>query len=159
MRTLFVAVLALTSCLAFAPTARAQEQAPAANPPKPAEDVLFQPLRLHVDSSLMPWVAAFTERDHPELERASLLAAEDSGSRSGQVQAEGDYTFFGRDFTLLVTQVRSGAWQGLPTWMTELVFHFAKPQDRKKTESTLVVGALGASSAPSAATFSYRLTW
>ena len=159
MRTPFVAVVTIASCLAFAPCAYAQADVAPADPPKPASDVLFQPLRLQVDSSLVPWVGAFMERDHPELERASLLAAEDSGSHSGQVQAEGDYTFFGRDFTLLVTQFRSGGWQGLPTWMSELVVHFAKPPDRKKAESTLVVGALGASSVPAATTFSYRLAW
>ena len=144
---------------AFAPCAYAQADLAPADPPKPASDVLFQPLRLQVDSSLVPWVGAFMEEDHPELERASLLAAEDSGSHSGQVQAEGDYTFFGRDFTLLVTQFRSGGWQGLPYLDVGARRSLRKATGRKKAESTLVVGALGASSVPAATTFSYRLAW
>jgi hypothetical protein len=138
----------------------AQSQAaPAPATAKPDSSLLFQPLRLTVDSTLMPWVAAFEEKDHPELGRLSLAAAEDAGSRSGQAQAQGDYSLFGRDFTLLVTQLPAGAWNGLPLWMSELVFHFAKPADRKRTESTFVVGVVGRSNVPAAPLFSYRLAW
>jgi hypothetical protein len=135
------------------------EPAPPSATTKPDSSLLFQPLRLNVDSKLMPWVAAFQEKDHPELERASLAAAEDAGSRSGQALAQGDFTLFGRGFTLLVTQFASGAWNGLPLWMNELVFHFAKPADRKRTESTFVVGVVGKSNVPAAPIFSYRLAW
>jgi hypothetical protein len=135
------------------------EEGPSSATAKPDSSLLFQPLRLTVDSKLAPWVATFYEKDHAELERAAVAAAEDAGSRSGQVQAQGDFTLFGRDFTLLVTQFPSGAWNGLPLWMNELVFHFAKPADRKRTESTFVVGVVGKSNAPAAPLFSYRLAW
>jgi hypothetical protein len=126
---------------------------------KADESLLFKPLRLHVDSTIEPWVSAFYEKDHPELARLSLAAAEDAGSRSGQTQAEGEFTLFGRDLTLLVTQLPSGAWNGLPLWMNELLFHFARPADRKGGESTFVVGVVGKSNVPAAPLFSYRLSW
>jgi hypothetical protein len=126
---------------------------------KPASPLLFQPLRLDVDVKLAPWVAAFDEKEHAQPGSLSLLAAEDGGSRSGQTQGQGDYTLFGRDLTLQVTQFAAGAWNGLPLWMTELVFHIARPADRKRTESTFVVGVVGRSNVPAAPLFSYRLSW
>jgi hypothetical protein len=151
---LATAIAATSPCLAQTQDA----PAPAEGTTKP-DDLLFKPLRLKVDPSLAPWVAAFQEKDHPEVEGAALAAAEDSGSRSGQTQAAGDFTLFGRDLTLLITQFAGGAWNGMPLWMNELVVHFARPRDRKGSESTFVVGVIGKSSAPAAPVFSYRLAW
>jgi hypothetical protein len=159
MRRCVSAAVLATAIAATSPCLAQTKAPPAEDTPKPDASLLFKPLRLKVDPSLAPWVAAFQEKDHPEVEGVALQAAEDSGSRSGQTQAAGDFTLFGRDLTLLISQFAGGAWNGLPLWMNELAIHFAKPKDRKSTESTFVVGVIGKSNAPAAPVFSYRLAW
>jgi hypothetical protein len=156
VRVLFVTALVAFG-LAYAPLSYADGAARSLDPPP--SSIRLPPLRLHLDSGLLPWVAAFTERDHPEIGRALLIAAEDSGSRSGQVQAQGDYRLFGRDFTLLITRFPAASYQGLPLWMSELAVHFAIPKDRQPTESTLFVDVVGQSNLPPALYFGYRLSF
>jgi hypothetical protein len=154
----FAAFLA-TGIATATPCLAQSKDPPAWAAAKPDPSLLFAPLRLKVDAKLAPWIAAFSEKDRSEPGQLSVAAAGDAGSRSGQTQGQADFTLFGRDLTLLVTQFPAGAWNGLPLGMNELVFHFAKPGDRKRTESTFVVGVVGRSNVPAAPLFSYRLAW